>query len=233
MHIITPDKIEKVAWEGELVASTLSMDWKGPRDSIVAAVGQPETWPAARALEPLVGQKWTPPLGGADFWLLRLACTLREPPGRPTLTEAEQRLYLRPRNRQASRDTTYAYSLLPDRLSVEDKGEFNVKLGPELQFTSGAGVSVGEIGATIQFRQVYPVIQSYGLGEPEAGWRFRAHRAFPLEGSQFVYAVIAARPGANGVRASVELIATIKTRFGPLRFGLPEEAYAHLTFDIP
>lgn len=232
MHFVTPSAIEHVAWQGELVAPAVTLSGKGPR-SIVVTIGQPEVWPAAEALETVVGQKWTPPLGDADFWLLRLACTLREPPGRPTLTEAQQRLHLRPRNRRADRRTAYAFSLFPDRLSVEDKGEVSAQLGPELKFASGAGVSVGEIGATLQLRQVFPVIQSYGAGEPEAGWLFRAHEAYPLDGSQFAYAVLAARAGAGGIRASVELVATVQTQIGPLRLGLPEEAHAHLSFDVP
>ena len=80
MHFVTPTEITNVAWEGELVAP-LVMSPKGSQ-SVVATLGHPEIWPAARALEAEVGRKWTPPLGGADFWLLRLACTLREPEGR-------------------------------------------------------------------------------------------------------------------------------------------------------
>ena len=86
MRFVTPSEIESVAWEGELVAPAVAMRPKGAR-AVVAALGHPEIWPAARALEAEVGRKWTPPLGGADFWLLRLACTLREPAGRPALVE--------------------------------------------------------------------------------------------------------------------------------------------------
>ena len=79
----------------------------------VVTMGQPEVWPAAQALESEVGKKWTPPLGGAEFWLVRLACTLREPGGRPAISEATQTLYLRPRNPAADDQATYAHSLFP------------------------------------------------------------------------------------------------------------------------
>lgn len=233
MRFVTPTEIESVAWEGELVAPAVAMHPKGGR-AVVAALGHPEIWPAARALEAEVGQKWTPPLGGADFWLLRLACTLREPAGRPALVSAEQRLFLRPRNPAASEGAAYAYSLFPERLGIEDKAQVAAKLGPELKFTSGAGASLGEIGATVEYRKVYPVIQAYGAGGPAPWWAFQAHPAHPLAGSQFVYAVVAARAGAGGVRASVELIAAVETTWaGVLRLGLPEEARAHLSFSIP
>ena len=34
--------------------------------------------------------------------------------------------------------------------------------------------------------------------------------------------------GAGGVRLSIELVATLETRYGPIRVGLPEEARAHV-----
>ena len=101
MDIITPTGITSVAWEGELVTPAVTMSPKAPRAIPVITIGKPEIWPAARALEIETGKKWTPPLGGADYWLVRLACTLREPGGLPTLTEAIQTLYLRPRNSNA------------------------------------------------------------------------------------------------------------------------------------
>ena len=237
MHIFTPVDIESVAWEGELVFPDTLRSADRPQPPVVT-LGQHELWPAAEALEPEVGRKWTPPLGGADYWLLRLACTLRDSDGSPKVSrrpvvEATQSLYLRPRNAGAGEGAAYAYSLFPDRLTVEDKAEFSVSLGPELTFISGLGIKPGEIGATITYRKAFPVIQGYGAGEPSPSWVFKAHAAHPLAGSQFVYAVVAARTGAGGARASVELTATVDTRWGPVRLGLPETARANLSFTIP
>ena len=95
MHIHTPTTIQSIAWEGPLVPpAAKSASTAHP----IVTLGRPEIWPAAEALENEVGKKWTPPLGGAEFWLVCLACTLCEPPGRERITEAEQRLYLRGRN---------------------------------------------------------------------------------------------------------------------------------------
>jgi hypothetical protein len=231
MRILTPAAIESVAWEGELILPEIFMSSEPPPPPAVT-LGKPEIWPAAEALEPEVGKKWTPPLGDASYWLVRLACTLRDPAGRPNLTEATQTLYLRPKNATAGERAAYAYSLFPDRLSVEDKAEFSASLGPELKFVSGFEIKPGEIGATVEYRKVFPVIQSYGAGESTPYWVFKSHAAHPLDGNQFVYAVIAATSGAGGVRASVELTATIQTELGPVRLGLPEKAHANLGFGL-
>jgi len=233
MQITTPTEITSVAWEGALVAPAVSYAAKSPT-RLTATIGRPEIWAVAGALENEVGQKWTPPLGDADYWLIRLACTLRDPSGRQTITEAQQQLSLRPRNSQAGENAAYAYSLYPDRLSVEDKGETSASLGPELKFADGSGFSVAQLGTKIEHRQVFPVVQSYGAGEANPYWIFKPHDAHPLEGSQFVYAVAVARAGAGGIRASLELVVTVETKLGGIiKYGTPQEARAHINFTIP
>jgi len=233
MDIITPTGITSVAWEGELVTPAVTMSPKAPRVIPVITIGKPEIWPAARALEIETGKKWTPPLGRTDFWLVRLACTLREPGGLPTLTEAVQTLYLRPRNSNADAGAVYAHSLFPDRLTAEDKSEFSATLGPELKFGKDVSYKIGELGAKIEYRKVFPVVQSFDVGTATPYWVFRPHATNPLDGSQCVYAVVGAQATAGGARASIELVVTSQTRFGPVRFGLPEEAQAHTSFTIP
>lgn len=232
MVIITPDDIDTVAWEGELAAPPVSMSPTRSDDRPVATIGAPEVWPAAEALQGQAGQRWMPPLGGASFWLVRLACTLRKPMSGSAIAGAQQGLYLRPRASAASDTAVYAFSLYPDRLGIEDSREFTVSLGPELTFASGAGFKVGELGAKIEYKKVFPAIQAYGVGEPAPYWIFKPHARYPLEGSQFVYAVLAARPGAGGIRGAVELVVEVQGLFGPLRYGLPDEARAHTTFSV-
>ena len=231
MHIITPTQIAVVAWEGELTPPPTTKAVH-PTERPVVTIGRPEIWPVAAALEHKGGRPWSPPLGDAGYWLVRLACTLRNPPGLPRLTEARQTLYLRPKKAQADPDSTYAFSLFPDRLGAEDKAEFSAGLGPELKFASGAGFSVGQLGAKIDYRKVFPVIQSYAAGEPTPYWIFRPHRSHPLDGSQFVYAVVVAQAGAGGIRASVELVVSIEAPFGLAKLGLSAEARANTRFVI-
>lgn len=232
MHIVTPTEIKSVAWEGALEAAQVAYSISKSEPPVLT-VGTPEVWPVAEALENKAGQKWVAPLGGASYWLVRLACTLREPRGRANITEAQQSLHLRPKNSRADDKDTYAFSLFPERVSVEDKAEFNISLGPELKFGEAVEVKAGEIGAKIEYRKVFPVIQSYGAGEPDPYWIFKPHAAHPLEGSQFVYAVVAAKSGTDGIQANVYVTVTVETQFGPLKYGTPQEAKMHTRFAIP
>lgn len=232
MNITTPHAIADIAWEGELVAAANTYGPKPPAP-LVARIGQPEIWPAAEALENEVGKKWVAPLGGASYWLIRLACTLFNPSGLQAIGEAQQSLTLRPQSRQAPERAAYAFSLFPERLGAEDKAEFSVGLGPELTFGPDSSVKLGEIGAKIEYRKVYPVIQSYGAGGPEPHWVFKPHRTRPLDGDQFVYAVVVAEPAAQGIQAMVELRVVIETQFGPVRLAPPEESRGRRRFTIP
>ena len=232
MLLRTPNHIESIAWEGELVPSETAMSPKGGQTRPVVTLGKPELWPAAVAMESEVGQQWTPPLGGAEFWLARFACSLRDPDGRLQITAATQSLHLRPRHAGATPGDVYAYSLFPDRLTVEDTGTINVKLSPELSFAKVISFKPGELGVEIAHRQVFPVVQAYGAGESTPSWEFKNHPAHPLDGVQFVYAVIAAMPGAGGGRGTMELVVTVQQEFGPIRYGMPQEEKRNLGFTI-
>jgi len=70
MHITTPDQIESVAWEGELVPPSITRTVR-PAERPVATIGRPEIWPVAEALENEAGRKWSLPLGDACYWLVR------------------------------------------------------------------------------------------------------------------------------------------------------------------
>ena len=232
MHIVTPTEIKSVAWEGELIASTTTRAINRAQRPIVT-IGQPEIWSVSDALENQVGQKWVPPMGDASYWLVRLACTLREPSGLQSITEAQETLYLHPQNSRAGDGIVYAYSLFPERLSIEDKVEFNISLGPQIKFADGSEFKAGELGAKIDYRKVFPAIQSYGAGESRPYWIFKPHARHPLDGSQFVYAVVVAKGTAGGIRANVLLTVTVETDLGPIRFGPPEEFKARTGFTIP
>ena len=232
MRIKTPNRIEAVAWEGELVPSQTAMSAKDASDRPIVTLGKPELWPAAAAMETEVGKKWTPPLGGAEFWLARFACSLRDPVGRLQITAAAQAISLRPRNSGTKQGDVYAYSLFPDRLSVEDKGTFNIKLSPELSFAKVINFKPGEVGVEIEYRQAFPIVQSYGAGEATPMWEYKNHPAHPLDGSQFVYAVIAALPGSGGGRGTMEIVVTVQKEFGPVRYGLPQEEKRSIRFTI-
>ena len=226
MRINTPEGIEQAAWEG--VLESLGETYRGaepagPR----VTMGEPVWWPAEQALESETGKKWTPPAGGQRYTLVRLSCTLHPPAEtRTRYMDVTLTAYLRP---HAAVGAAVAHDLYPLRLTAETKGKFTVSLGPELKFAPAVDVKLGEIGAEIEFRRVFPVIQAFGLGESRPYWQFKHDAAAPLLGSQSVYMVVAAPKQAGGVRLSVELVATVETRYGPLRVGLPEAARTHLS----
>ena len=232
MFLKTPVEIESIAWEGELTPPENAMSAKSLLENPVVTIGKPEFWPAAEALETEVGKKWTPPRGGAQFWLARFACSLRDPNGRLQINAAAQNLHLRPRTAAAGPNSVYAYSLFPDHLTVEEKGSFAVELSPELSFAKVISFKPGKLGVNIDYRQVFPVIQSYGAGESQPSWEFKAHAAHLLTGTQFVYAVIAVMPSADGGRGSLELTVTLQNQLGRFKYGLPQEAKANTGFTI-
>jgi hypothetical protein len=226
MRIITPEEIGQVAWEGALKQSGQSFS-KGVTAPPRVTMGEPVWWPAEQALESETGKKWTPPTGGQRYTLVRLSCTLHPPAEERTrYTDVTLTAYLRP---HAAVGAAVAHDLYPLRETTETKGKFTVSLGPELKFAPSVDVKLGEIGAEIEFRRVFPVIQAFGLGESRPYWQFKHDATAPLLGSQSVYMVVAAAEQAGGVRLSVELVATVETRFGPIRVGLPEEARTHLS----
>jgi hypothetical protein len=229
MRIITPIEIEHVAWEGYL--EPLAESFKGTESLPRVTLGEPAWWPAEQAMESETGKKWTPPTGDRRYTLLRLACTLHRPAEVRTLyKEATLTAYLRPRHDVGR---VVAHDLYPQRLTAEEKGTFKVGLGPDLKFAGLVDVSLLEVGAEIKYQQVYPVIQGFGLGESRPYWQFAHHEAHPLLGCQSVYAVLDAPQDAAGVRLSIELVATLETRYGGLiRVGLPQEAQAHLSRTI-
>ena len=226
MRINTPEGIEQAAWEGALESLGETYRGAGPAGPRVT-MGEPVWWPAEQALESETGKKWTPPAGGQRYTLVRLSCTLHPPAEtRTRYTDVILTAYLRPHTAVGA---AVAHDLYPLRLTAETKSKFTVGLGPELKFSPAVDVKLGEIGAEIEFRRVFPVIQAFGLGESRPYWQFKHDATAPLLGSQSVYMVVAAPEQAGGVRFSVELVATVETRYGPIRVGLPEEARTHLS----
>lgn len=229
MRIVTPIEIEEVAWDGylqpqgEVIREVAAL----PR----VTLGEPVWWPAEQAIEGETGVVWTPPAGDKRYTLVRLTCTLHPPrEERSSYSEVTLTAYLRP---VRGGGHVVAHDLYPQRLSAEQKGTFTVGLGPDLRFSGLVDVSLLQVGAEIEYHQVFPVIQGYGLGESRPYWQFTGHSSHQLLGCQSVYILLATPVGAGGVRLSVELDATRKSRRSDiLRVGLPEKAWANVSRTI-
>ena len=224
MKIITPTEIEHIAWEGRLVP--LQRAYKGTESLPRVTLAEPVPWPAEAAMESETGKKWTPPSDGRVYTLVRLACNLHPPDSpRTHYEEATLTVYLRPRH---GAGTVVAHDLYPRRISVEKKGKYSFGLKPDLKFADTFEASLFEAGTEIEYHKTFPVIQGYGLGESHPYWEFSHHAAYPLLGCQSVYVVVAAPQDSGGVRLSVELTASLKTRYGLIGVGLPEDARAYV-----
>ncbi|HET20421.1 MAG TPA: hypothetical protein ENO16_07435 [Chromatiales bacterium] len=225
MRIVTPMEVEEVAWEGYLEpAGEVYPSAALPK----VTVGEP-TWWAAGELEAQTGKKWSAPAGGARYNLLRLACTLHPPERGSAYADATLSAYLRP---AGGGGQAIAHDMYPVRETAERKGTFNISVGPDLKF-GPVEAGVAEAGLEIELHKVFPVVQAFGLGEPNPYWKFERHSANPLLGSQYVYAVVAAPAGARALRLVVELVATVDSGWMPMRFKTPEQAQAHISRSLP
>jgi hypothetical protein len=230
MRILTPSTLapDEIAWEGELALPDPTIIYKSATPvKARVAIGKPVWWPAGTAVEGETGKKWTPPAGDRAYTLLRLACTLYPPAERYThYRTATLSLFLRPRSGPGA---VVAHDLYPRRLTQSRTGKFSISLTPELTFAEGVSVKPGELGAEIEFEQALPVVQSYGLGQANPAWEFQRQTAHPLLGDLAVYAVTDTPADATGLRLTIELMATLETRYGPVRLALPDAARAHVS----
>ncbi len=217
------------AWEGPL--EPLGESFRSSETvPIRISIGQPSHWPAAEAVAAKLGQSWQPPAGGQLFTLLSLPFTLHPTGDRWThYREVRLHTYLRPRRSGAA---VIAHDLFPRRVTADSKRTTRFGLGPDLKFGEKFEVSLLEFGLESETTLAFPVIQAFGEGESAPYWQFSDHGSQPLVGSQRVYLVAAAPPAAAGLRLAVELIATVETRFGPLRLTTPSTAKEALTFSV-
>ena len=217
-----------LAWEGRLapLGETLRSTISPPRISL----GEPVVWDATTAVKTELGREWSPPNGSLAYALVGLACTLHplaDDNGR--YTEAKLEAYLRPRY---GGGTVVAHDLFPMQQTVQDKGKFSVGLKPDLKFAKAIDVKLLEVGVEKEHTAVFPVIQAYGLREPNAYWHFQRHDQFPLQGSQKLF-LVAAGPSDVPLVLRLNLTATVEhRRWGLVRYGPPQSANDRLTFDI-
>lgn len=222
MKIITPAEIEKVAWQGKLVSPQVTVTrGPSPLEEALVTLGEPVWWPAEQAMESQISKKWTPPADKRRYLLVRLACTLHPPAGSHThYFDATLSVKL---SAMRGDPNVRADDLFPMRLAVDSKHNFSFKLTPGLKFAETLEANLLEAGADIDYVKTFPVIQGFGLGESQPYWRFSKHAKYPLLGSQCVYAVVSAPPNAAGIQFHFDLTATLETRFGPIRYGLPTD----------
>ena len=211
LTITTPTSIEEVAWEGILEPTGAAYrDTDVPRVSLA----EPTSWTLDNdAMQGKTGENWIPPDDKKRYKLLRLAFTLHElKDSRSRYTEATLRTYLKPPSQ------IIAHDLYPQRVSAEgSKKSASVELGASLKFSEAVSLSGPKAGVKIEFQEIYPVVQAFGLGESNPYWSYKDSKRNQLLGSLFVYMVLEAPKEMERVDLQVELEAAMETRFG---FGL-------------
>lgn len=232
MEFLTPAEIESPAWEGELAPGEIER-LEGGYEPLVAVLARLEAWPVSVALADTPLQYRQPAMGLTGRWLVRLGCGLHGQAEKVSIGEAQLTLHLRPRNRLANDTAIYAFSLFPERMGVEERPESRVRLGPDLKFSMSEGAEAESKTAGIFFRKVYPVIQSFGTGETVPYWIFRPHGRHNLEGSQFVYAVLIASPRSEGIAGYSDLVVSVETPSGKVRYRTPRGIDEMTHFEMP
>lgn len=232
MHITTPTEIPAIVWQGNLIAHTGRLT---PTASLppLAALGQAELWPIHEVLETPNGS-WMPPAAEHEYWLIRQGVQLFQSTPISNILEAQLTLYLHlPQNPRAS--MVYAHSLFPTLMNPEQPEETTIGLRADLSFVGEAGLNPAEPHARLAYRRVFPVIRGYGNGKCTPYWIFKPSRTCPLEGCQYIYLVVAIPPEAAKAEVEMlaELVVTVNSLRGPVRFGLPLDARARAHVKIP
>lgn len=200
-------------WEGELVPPDKVF---APRGSELPSVslGKPTWWSDHQVF----GDDWTQPAGNKRYGLARFAFSLR-PQDKQEVRRAEFTVYLQGQN--GSSNPT-VFDLFPKNVTEEQTGEVKAEINPQLKFAEVAEVSIGSVGVTANKRNAKAIITADGIGESTARWKFMAHPAAPLTGSQIVYAIVELPRGVTATRITVQLSAEVTTKFGLLRALLPK-----------
>ncbi|HQI92018.1 MAG TPA: hypothetical protein PLS48_10325 [Methanotrichaceae archaeon] len=188
----------ETAWEGELVHHAGIMKARGKGMPHVS-IGKPDWWSGET-----LGEFWKAPEGDYSYGLARFAFSLR-PEGMQEVRKAELMLDFQSDDGGAR---PVAFDLVPRAKTEEQTGSVTLGIGPDFKLSS-VGVTLAKAETTINFKWVFPVIITDGIGESTARWVFASKPAHPLVGSQIVYAVVQLPPGANTARVKLFLSAEI------------------------
>jgi hypothetical protein len=227
MEIATPADIVSIAWQGQMVIPPsvyAPMRALGRPD---ATLGIPEVWPLAEVLQNADGENWQPP-DASGHWLVRLAMSLREPGGMPGMSETLHTLHLHPQATVPASAVT-APAIFPEQ--IIQQSEIFAFLTEDLRISTVAPRATLR-SFSFAFRKLYMTIQGSGAGSGQLSWLCKRSSTMPIKGAQFFYAIVVARPEAQGVRAHFDLVVSIKTQFGLMKFVLPDAAKPALTLTL-
>jgi len=218
MHI-TSSVEPRPLWEGALDAPVAAFR---SADTVQASIGEPFQWADGQML----GEKWTPPVGGKRFYLLQLAFTL-SPRGNMKVTSADFCLSLGAQGDKRA----VVFDAYPREQLIEQNNSVTLGVGPDFKFGT-TDVSLAKAETTIDIGTVVPVIRVEGLQESQLCWRYTEHAKYPLSGSRRMVAIVSLPPEMKTALATFELTVSAEGRFGPMRVSTPEIDEAKLRWVV-
>jgi len=193
---------------------------RGPAEKAVVKLGRPRWWTTAK-----MGSQWQPPAGNDRYGLAEFVYSLD--PNNTRFSQLEFEVQLHPDN--LGRQPIF-YDVFPRDQQKPTSQEIKITLSPKIKFAQ-LDASLITTETSIHFKKIEAVIQVIGIGTETIKWTFQPHAELLLQGCQAVYAVVQIQSGMERVRATLDLHATQRTRFGALAFslGAPSD---HRTFTL-
>jgi hypothetical protein len=221
MWLQAPKDIETVLWTGPMEPETdetveqvqqnlAGLGFEAEADNLfrnppLVSIGQPETW----LLQDLYPSKEMPPaiqskLDEADFYLIRLVCSLNPARRANRIASAQFLVHLVP---DSAGQQPLAYDLHPREVTQEVKHQVKFSLSPSLSFEPveiGGGLEYG-----IEYPELQPIVTASGIGEKWTSWGYEETRGIRLQGTKVMHLLIKAPRGMSSGEAALSLRADL------------------------
>jgi hypothetical protein len=207
------DPVREASKRGHMVAegtyTAMGRPRAGPPDPRLlptATIGWPEV---QRLPDPYPLQQMPLPtqaqLQAADFYLIRLSCSLRPAP-RSRVGWARFHVYL-PHDTLGRQPV--AYDISPVEITREVKRHLKFTLDPTLKFQSveakGAGLEFG-----LEYPELQPIIAGAGVGEANPTWDYQTATGMAgIQGAKVMYLLVKAPKGMPEGTAQLALTAQV------------------------
>jgi hypothetical protein len=153
---------------------------------------------------------------------------VREPAGMPGVSETLYTLHLHPQATVPASAVT-SPAIFPEQ--IVQQSEVFAFLSEDLRLGMVAP-RASLRSFSFAFRKLYMTVQGAGAGSGQLSWVCKRSSTMPIKGAQYFYAIVVARPEAQGVRAHFDLVVSVKTQFGLMKFVLPDAAKSAATLTL-
>jgi hypothetical protein len=178
-----------------------------PSELPVVTIGRPRAWPLSD-----LGDPAAPGVAGSParevFFVVRLACSFRPRKDRTSISWARFAVHLQP---DEAGNQPLAFDLYPRAVERERQVSRKVTLSPSLKF-SEVEASIGELGYTVDYPAVDPILSAAGFEETTPSWDFSRAPGLPVHGGKLLHAVVAAPSGLERLTLAVMLTADLDHR---------------------